>query len=797
MGNCTRDGDNFACSPGQIANIILLLASVSLFIFLIFKDAVKSLKSKAHWIPGDFLVLSALTIQLLNLISTQGQPLSLDEKKIGLVEFWMIHTSRILLCVVIAYLVPAMANPGAEDYWGKITSLAITVFLNVITQLYILLPHNSDMTKSYLTRLWPKQQGTSPRLYYILAAIILTSFLMLLLLLGCANIAGRAIERIVAHRIPLILKAQVQEDHQHHHHHYSYEGVLRSEETEEDHYYDSGCKSCWQRVENAVLRGWIVARAYSLEYIIARSVLASSAAIILSAQIAITIVAGVWKSKSLEVHSVQDRLRFSITMMQCLFILIGWSMVLRRWVTAVAYYGSWSSCFRIEDFWTRHLRDLQQKQENELPQSQLLKAKIDKVVANQSSKITLPGLLLYGVIVLQWYTVSFSKACWFASQILFRNPLTGKLLSTLLSKLKKGYSKYEAIMDGVQMLGETPNSLLLSNRRSIPIAVTLIQQGKKDAEPNCQSLVDFVATERTSRGLGLSCLEPNKPQTGLKYLCKRSPIEGTPGSQEEHFTDVMSTKPWKMTSVALLSIIIQFYPICAEIDKERASSSGFSPAKVVKDCMKAYSVAWEFMDFIEDADEEADRIASEAADKYFRSLEAKAKDDLPLASEAKPHESVTEALAELKNESKRKMARQGSVNTNGSKSKEKTPTQGFPKGWKGNDSIDWKAEAWASAVYELCNSIECNDETDVSELLKELQSSLADIINECLQKIQHIILVNSRKWALHSDERRIAKALYTTGKASVIMEKLESSRARSRAEVIMEERSESAIVPMS
>ncbi|GLJ41061.1 hypothetical protein SUGI_0850030 [Cryptomeria japonica] len=796
MGSCTKNGDDFGCSAGQIANIIILVSSVILFIFLIFKDAVKSLKSKAHWIPGDFLVISALTIQLLNLISTQGQPLNLDERHIGLNEFWMIHTSRILLCVVIAYLVPAMANPGAEDFWGKITALAITVFLHVITELYIILPSNENLTKSYLSRIWPRQQGTSHRLYYILATIILSSFLMLLFLLGCANIAGRAIERIVAHRIPLILKAQVQEDHQHHRYHQSYEGLLTADETEEDQYYDSGCEECWRRVENAVLRAWIVARAYSLEYIIARSVLASSAAIILTSQIAITIVAGVRNSPKLEIHNVQDRLRFSITMMQCVFILMGWSMVLRRWVTAVAYYGTWSSCFRIEDFWTRHLKDLQQAQEDELPQSQLLKGKVDKLVATQPTKITLHKYLLYAVIPLQLYTVSFSKACWFASQILVRNPLTGRWLSTVLLERKKGYLEYEAVLKGVQMLGETPESLWLSNRWSIPIAVNLIQQGKEDAKPNCQqgkedtepnyqNLVDFVATKRTGRGLGLSCLEPNKPQTGLKYLCKRSPIERTQRSHEEQFADVMSSKPCKITSVALLSIIFQLYPVCAEIEKERASTSHFLPPKVVRDCMEAYSLAWEFMDFIENVDEEADRIASEAADKYFRSLE----DELLLASksrEAKPHENVTAALAELKNESKRKMVRQGSAKANGSKSKEKTPTQGFPNGWKGNDSIDWKAEAWGSFVYELCSSIECNEGTDANELLKELENSLADIINECLHKIQHILLVNSRKWAVHSDERRIAKALYTTGKASVIMEKLR----RSRAEVIMEERSE-------
>ncbi|GLJ41058.1 hypothetical protein SUGI_0849980 [Cryptomeria japonica] len=106
-------------SPGQVVSVALLVAAVILFVFLILKDAVKALKRKAHWIPGDFLVLGAFSIQLLNLLSAQDDEVDPAGKKmICLNEFWVIHTSRIMLCVVVAYLIPGMANPGAENFWA-------------------------------------------------------------------------------------------------------------------------------------------------------------------------------------------------------------------------------------------------------------------------------------------------------------------------------------------------------------------------------------------------------------------------------------------------------------------------------------------------------------------------------------------------------------------------------------------------------------------------------------------------------------------------------------------------------
>ncbi|GLJ41057.1 hypothetical protein SUGI_0849970 [Cryptomeria japonica] len=596
---------------------------------------------------------------------------------------------------------------------------------------------------------------------------------MLLLLLACANIAGKGIGRIVAQKVPLILKEQVEEDHHHHRHSY---------EAEENHHHPSRCQYCWRSVEETALRAWIVARAYSLEYTIARSALASASAIIITIQIVITIVGGVRNSPTLHLISKLEGLRFTTTMLQCLFILIGWAMIEWRWLTAVAYYARfqpdrWSSCFRIEDFWTRHLRELQKAQKTQLPQAEFLQTNVKKLVAKQPTKITVPGILLYGVIALQTVTVSFSKACRLASVVLFHNKLTGGLPTLILLKHERkafqDYPRYRSVLESVQMLGETPESLWIANHKSIEMAAQLILQGSQDGERNCERLVEFLISKSTAQGLGLSCLEPYKPQTGLNFLCKKKPVQRTQQSQEEHFTD-MSTKSWKMTAVSLLSIVCRLSPIYEQL---QTSTSGSLPSSVVKDCLDAYAQAWEIIDFVEEANTEADEITRDAADYYFEVLQSAVDDGSSPAkkSSGATPESVRAALEELKNESKIRMEQPGSVNcvsTVGFKSKEKM--QGGANGWNGSDSIDWKEAALGSAVYKLCNSIECNDGSDVNELLKELESCLADIINKCLEKVQHLLLLKSRKWALKSDEKRMGKALYTAGKARIIMEKLES-----------------------
>ncbi|GLJ41060.1 hypothetical protein SUGI_0850020 [Cryptomeria japonica] len=474
-----------------------------------------------------------------------------------------------------------------------------------------------------------------------------------------------------------------------------------------------------------------------------------------------------------------------------------------KWGIAAAYHtrsqtDSWRSDLRIEDFWTRHLRELQEARKSRARQAQSIDNKTEQLVFKEPITVSVPSILLYAAFGMQWVLVSFSKVCWLASLVIFHNKLMGKFYNFVFEKhimyVFEDYPKYRKILKDVQMLGESPESLWVANRKSIVRAKSLIIQGNQDGECNCEDLVDFMSNKKTGNGLGLSCLHPHKPQTGLKFLCKKRPMQRTPQPEEgtdvekrqsgggemeplaieEQFTGLCK-KSWKMTAVSLLGIIVHLSTLNGEVDKEHCSTSDSFPAEAVKDCLKVYSQAWEILDFVEAADTEADGITSEAADKYFQFLQKKVeKEDFsPNDSRHARTGCVPKALEDLIKESKQKMEPFKSVNgISGLIHARKGEKQGIPDGWEGNDSIDWKAAASGLAVYNLCNSIECNDGTDVNELLKELESSLADIINECFERVQHLLLLYSRKWALSRDERLLGKTLYTAGKAKVIMERL-------------------------
>lgn len=74
---------------------------------------------EAHWIPGDALDPPADTIQVMNFLNGQAAILNQDmaNPKYNNWEFVpvvntysMIHSSRVVLCVLVAYLLSRMAR---------------------------------------------------------------------------------------------------------------------------------------------------------------------------------------------------------------------------------------------------------------------------------------------------------------------------------------------------------------------------------------------------------------------------------------------------------------------------------------------------------------------------------------------------------------------------------------------------------------------------------------------------------------------------------------------------------------
>jgi hypothetical protein len=220
----------------------------------------KALKKRAHWIPGDWLVLSALTIQILNLLNGESSLLKniLDSPKpwdgeVVKNNLFMIQSSRVMLCGLVAYLLPGMARPGYEESWGKLGALVLSIFLHISSELFTVHRHLANSSLPLLSgyiHLWANVERVTEGSFIISGVIISTTLLWLILLLICATIANKSIRMIVCQRIPVIL-------------------AKHSDDAE----------NSWKTVEDQVLKSWIVARACYPESIIAKSVLASSAAL--------------------------------------------------------------------------------------------------------------------------------------------------------------------------------------------------------------------------------------------------------------------------------------------------------------------------------------------------------------------------------------------------------------------------------------------------------------------------------------------------------------------------------------
>ncbi|GLJ32608.1 hypothetical protein SUGI_0655960 [Cryptomeria japonica] len=333
--------------------------------------------------------------------------------------------------------------------------------------------------------------------YFASTSLISICLILLLLLLGCAYVGSRG-----------ILSGK----------HSSHSDSSLAEELQ---------GYSWQRVEDEVLRSWIVARAYSPEFIIARSALSSSVAAIVTVQIVVSIVGWIIVSPkhTKEFDDLVDVFKTLITILQCVFILIGWVITGWRCCTAAGYYRRWQSetwgeGLLVEDFWTRYITKLMQSHEPQLLQAKRLDKKIKNLIARKPFEVQLPQILLYMAIKLQWLMVLFSKACWLLSTTILYNKFMANLISKMLAKhldgVFKEYFTYKRYLDGLEMLRETPQSLWVANRKSIAKAQELILQGNQDGESDCQDLIQFLVRRKSPQGEGLKCLDPEKCHMAFK-----------------------------------------------------------------------------------------------------------------------------------------------------------------------------------------------------------------------------------------------------------------------------------------
>ncbi|GLJ27022.1 hypothetical protein SUGI_0529710 [Cryptomeria japonica] len=719
---------------GKLARLIGLSVALIVLITLSFLDARKAYKKREHWVPGKALVLSALTIQLITLFN--GQSTSLRDSDFSSYEgpitpelltdslkndLLMIRIGRVMICVFVAYLLPGMARAASKNYRTRLVALLLTISFQSVSEIYGM---NARRNKEYLTN--GKAAGSS---FTLSTITVLGSIALLLLILSCATFASKSIHDLISQKIPLILKNPVVTDY-----------------------------GSWQSVEDKVLHSWIATRICNPEYIIARSELIAAAGVIVTVCIGASIAGWIMEGTTKHFRSRFDWLKYTTIGLQCLFILIGWAVVCWRWVTAVVYYGrrpsSWKSRkFRMEDFWTRHIVN-----QVDTDRTELVEKKVSTFKSTRK-KIWLPRELLPALILLQVVVVLFSKACWFVSEMIFCNEY---FMHWFILKQWKGigtneeYDKMEQLLDRIRMPGEKPDGLWVANRAAIRQARALIARGAANGK-TCSALVSFIKTKTSHSRAGVRCLSPGNlapisailnpgeefPE--LKYL-SRIPLEA-PLEVEKYFV-FAGKRCWKMTAVCLLQIIANLAALSSGTGSPRRS-------KLLTEAVNAYSQAWELMDLVDESDPEV-HILSKAADKVYRSLQADIK--FRYTWNISPSPNLDTSSTNPLNDVIQSLAKQGKAKADAAK--------------QGHDSVNWKDVAAGNCLYKLCMSVDCSG-GDVKEMLEEAQSSLADVMECCLDMVADALVDNCRRWARRFHEKRVWISLYIAGKATAVMANLQ------------------------
>jgi hypothetical protein len=331
------------------------------FLLLILWDVYMALRRRAHWVPCQALVLTALTIQMLSWISDLSDISyvgSQHERGYQVADLVKNHQllfdcGRLMMCVFIGYLLPAMVRANWTNAWSDIGGLILIVLFRLAFEVYFVwrIPNRRQS-------LWFAVSNTT----------LFMASLLLSLLLSCAVLAGKTIRSLLLGKVHWVLSCCPPAP----------STSNSSPECKNPCCSDAPrpCKnSCcsdghepcknWccsknleecENTENHVLKCWIVARVSQPEYIMARSVFSSLAGVILT--IAVLILVVKWACIQLPLdYGIAHKITVFI---ELAFILVGWMVVSFRWLTAVLYFPRKVEFLRyLEDFWTQSIVELQ------------------------------------------------------------------------------------------------------------------------------------------------------------------------------------------------------------------------------------------------------------------------------------------------------------------------------------------------------------------------------------------------------------------------------------------------------
>eukprot|EP00253_Pinus_taeda_P026426 PITA_26426 len=691
-----------------------------IFVTLVLVDVWKAFGRKATWIPGQALVLSALTIQFLLFIdhlqvsrNSSNQCLKDFQWTFLVWEQLLADIRRVMICVFIAYLLPGIVCRGLKSVWGDVGALALIVIAHMAYEAYFLVTYTEEgifddntfngrsiqtICNEYLIELRDVCRCGHYRVWLIPSYIALSlAMILLVVLLSCAVIAGKTIRNIMSQKVPSAL----------------YCCCSSSAEN----------RLC-ENVADHVLKSWIVARASQPDYIMARSVFCAFAGVVVTVCDVLLLVK--WKHVPLPRYAL-DKTVYAI---QSAFVVVGSMVVVFRWFTAVLYFPRDLGCFLyLEDFWTRRL--VQQKQD--LRRCRLFLS-----------------LLLTMLQSVQKLVVFLSKACWFLPQFVF-----GMIRPFIMRKNKSDqFSKYEEALETIRMPGEKADSLWRANKSAFEKTENNLKKGIENGKSSCKELISLIEHKTgTPEEEPPTCLEEEKQ---FKAVGKNS---------------------WKMRAVSLIHLIIYFCDeansdmvnVCIEayiqascfMDMVDRSDPETKLAREAADNeFNTLQNVWKkHRKMLSSENSKRNRLDEEKASNRLHSPEEGARSKKLLIK--KMREPLYDNMTQLRKEEEdagRRDHRNGRMDTL-------------------HDSKDLKAVAAKISLYKIWKVTIPNPNPE--DAIRNLRCLLANIISCCLEEevLDKALIKNCNKWAQDGNENEIFKAASIAGKAIGVRQQIREGKS--------------------
>ncbi|XP_057840108.2 uncharacterized protein LOC131050000 isoform X2 [Cryptomeria japonica] len=452
--------------------MVIYLSAFTLFVAV---DAVKAFNKREHWVPGKALVLSALTISVLNFVDTTTNNSASDamEKLSFLLhKQLLIDGGRLSICVFIGYILPGMVGSRSGYDLRLIAAFAICLFGQILSELHNLYDDKKTF-KNYIRKRVHETYFHS----FILSSSVFSVSIIFLICASCTTVfAGYTIRRILSKRIPVILGGDEMM-------------VGGSGDPEIQSSKDS--KKSWNDFEEEIFKSWFVARVSQPNYVISRSVVNSASALVVSLCVILALVKTKW------LHgNYHQTLRYLLNGNQLLlfelcamfgFFLVGWAVICCRWITALIYFPklgretfSLRRYFCVEEFWTSsiveviHIYDMKASPLYQRPND------FDSLLTMVVARMRLHKLL-HLLCALQICVVLLSKSSQFIVELVFskvfvrwaHNDKEGRI--SLVSGRR--YEDFADMLERLCMPGEDPASLWNANRSCITRVQLLMKDG--------------------------------------------------------------------------------------------------------------------------------------------------------------------------------------------------------------------------------------------------------------------------------------------------------------------------------